>query len=117
VGLNNSYGSGTVSVNGGFFKDNAGQDTSTFIYGGLVINSNNNVTATNIQSFFNGNSGNGYGLYVNSNGHNFALSNSAILGNENSGIYAHVLPGVVTILNTTYFGNMLNGGTSNLVIN
>jgi hypothetical protein len=115
----NTLGTATVSVTGGLFTYNTGCNDTCAEYAGLFIFSNGVVSITKIQSFHNGTTTSGYGVYINSNNHNVTITNSAIIGNQNAGIYAAVGPaGTLTLSNTFYFGNQLGsiGSTVNLIV-
>jgi hypothetical protein len=110
-------GSGTVTVTGGLFKYNYGNGSHAQM-AGLFVYSKNLVSITKVQSFMNGASTNGYGTYVESYGHNLSITNSAFIGNHDSGILAAVGGGTLTLTNTTYFGNCTGTGSilDNVVI-
>jgi len=107
-------GTGKVIVNSVLTQNNSGGD-SVGRYGGLTIYSNGPVEVNNLRSFQNGSGSSGYGIYIETyNNNNAKISNSQIVGNYNSGIYAKLVSsGVLTLSNTLYFGNDFAGGAVN----
>jgi hypothetical protein len=107
--FDNTVSNGTISINNSLFKYNQGSN-------GLYILSNNSVTLNSIQSYMNG-FFSGNGLTVDTYNHNLNITNSSFVGNDSAGIYATVGTGIVSLVNTNYYGNVMGIGTSNLIIN
>ncbi len=116
IQLNNydsGTGSGKVIINGALAQNNSGTD-SAGRYGGVTVYSNGPVEVNNLRSFQNGAGSAGFGIYIETyNNNNARISNSSIIGNNNTGIRASlVTTGVLILINTNYFGNDFAGGAA-----
>jgi hypothetical protein len=128
-----SYGNVVVSKLSASFNSNHGIDISNFsgkgtvslsyvtansnAHRGILIYSNNAVTASYITALYNSNGTTWSALYIDTNSHNLTISNSLISGNGYYGVWGVMgATGIFKITNSFYFGNCTFIGSYNIYI-
>jgi hypothetical protein len=108
IDINNSTGKGTISLSYVTTNSNGLR--------GMQIYSNNAVTISSITALFNAIGIGSSAVYVDTNDHNFTISNSLVSGNGYYGIWGELGLGIFKMTNTFYFGNNVTLGSGNIMI-
>lgn len=106
------------------FQGGSGKGTTTLSYlttnrngqAGMLVNTNNAVTLSNVTTMFTHSPS--VGIYIMTNNHNLTISNSLITANENMGLAALMggTTGIFKMTNTFYLGNCTVSGTLNVQV-